>query len=133
MRDRGIDRLQWSEKQVCVSWKIDHVLLSPFNSNFSNTNKIVWKLTIWQILLKGHSGLISLNQHESEKVKLTQSCLTCHPMDRIVHGILQAKILEWAAVPFSRELPNPGIELGSASLQVDSLPVELPGKPIQSA
>ena len=37
------------------------------------------------------------------KVKVTQSCPTlCDPMDYIVHGILQAKILEWVAVPFSR-------------------------------
>ena len=63
------------------------------------------------------------------KVKVVQSYpILCNPMDCTVHGILQAKILEWAAVPFSRELPNPGIELGSPSLQVDSLPVELPGK-----
>ena len=27
--------------------------------------------------------------------------------------------------------PNPGIELGSPALQADSLPVELPGKPIK--
>jgi len=27
------------------------------------------------------------------------------------------------------DLPNPGIELGSPELQVDSLPAELPGKP----
>ena len=38
-------------------------------------------------------------------------------------------ILEWVAYPFSRELPDPRIELGSPALQVDSLPVELPGKP----
>ena len=30
-----------------------------------------------------------------------------------VHGILQARILEWIAIPFSRELPDPGIELWS--------------------
>ena len=39
---------------------------------------------------------------ESE-VKITQSCPTlCNPMDYTVHGILQARILEWVAVPFSR-------------------------------
>ena len=27
-----------------------------------------------------------------------------------VHGILQARILEWVAIPFSRDLPDPGIE-----------------------
>ena len=37
------------------------------------------------------------------KVKVAQSCLTlCDPMDYTVHGILQARILEWVACPFSR-------------------------------
>ena len=37
------------------------------------------------------------------KVKVAQSCLTlCNPVDYTVHGILQARILEWVAVPFSR-------------------------------
>ena len=44
------------------------------------------------------------------EVKFTQSCLTlCDPMDYTVHGILQARILEWVAVPFSGALPKPGI------------------------
>ena len=40
--------------------------------------------------------------------KLLQSCLIlfnlmdCSPPDSSVHGILQARILEWAAIPFSR-------------------------------
>ena len=35
------------------------------------------------------------------KVKVTQSCLTlCDPMDYTVRRILQARILEWVAVPF---------------------------------
>ena len=38
------------------------------------------------------------------KVKVAQSCLTlCDPTDYTVHGILQARILEWVAVPFSRD------------------------------
>ena len=45
------------------------------------------------------------------------------------HGILQARILEWVAFPFSRDLPNPGIEPRLATLQVDSLPAEPQGKP----
>ena len=37
------------------------------------------------------------------KTKVAQSCLTlCDPMDYSVHGILQARILEWVAFPFSR-------------------------------
>ena len=46
-----------------------------------------------------------------------------------VHGILQAIILEWVAIPFSRDLPNPEIELRSLALQADSSPAEPPGKP----
>ena len=36
------------------------------------------------------------------EVKVAQSCLTlCNPMDCTVHEILQARILEWVANPFS--------------------------------
>ena len=42
------------------------------------------------------------------KVKVAQSCLTlCNPMDYTVHGILQARILEWVAFPFSRTSSQP--------------------------
>ena len=42
------------------------------------------------------------------KVKVAQSCLTlCDPMDYTVHGILQARILEWVAFPFSRGSSQP--------------------------
>ena len=62
--------------------------------------------------------------------KSLQSCLTfCDPMDwsppgSSVHGILQARILEWVAMPSSRDLPDPGIKPTSLSLlhwQVGSL------------
>ena len=51
-------------------------------------------------------------------------------MDYTVHGILQARILEWVAFPFPADLPDRGIKPGSPALQVDSLPTELPGKPL---
>ena len=44
-------------------------------------------------------------------------------------GILQARILEWVAMPSSRESSDPGIESRSPALQADSLPSEPPGKP----
>ena len=63
-------------------------------------------------------------------MKVVQSCQTlCDPMDYIVHGILQARILEWQPFPSAGDLPNPGIEPRSPVLQVDSLPVEPQGKP----
>ena len=42
------------------------------------------------------------------KVKVAQSCLTlCNPVIYTVHGILQARILEWVAFPFSRGSSQP--------------------------
>ena len=44
--------------------------------------------------------LLSSSQHG--EVQVTQSCLTlCDLMDYTVHGILQARILQWVAFPFS--------------------------------
>ena len=60
------------------------------------------------------------------KVKAAQWCLTlCDPLNYTVHGILQARILEWVAIPFSIGSSQPR----SPALQVDSLPAEPPGKP----
>ena len=42
------------------------------------------------------------------EVKVAQLCPTvCNPMDFTVHGILQARILEWVAFPFSKGSSQP--------------------------
>ena len=42
------------------------------------------------------------------EVKAAQSCPTlCDPMDYTVHRILQARILEWVVIPFSRGSSQP--------------------------
>ena len=52
------------------------------------------------------------------KVKVAQSCLTlCDSMDCTVHGILQARILEWVAFPSAGDLANSGIKPRSPALQ----------------
>ena len=44
----------------------------------------------------------------NSEVKLAQSCLTLwDPMDYTVHEILQARVLEWVAFPFSRGSSQP--------------------------
>ena len=65
------------------------------------------------------------------KVKVTQSCPTlCDPMDHTVHGILQARILEWVAFPFSRGSSQPRDQTQvSFTLQADSLLAEPQGRP----
>ena len=63
--------------------------------------------------------------------------VSCDPMDynlpgSSVHEILQARVLEWVAISFSRAFPDPGIEAAAPALQADSLPNELQGEPLES-
>ena len=65
---------------------------------------------------------------------VTQLCLLCDPVDYspqapLSMGILQARILNELPCPPPGDLPNPGIEPRSPSLQADSLLTELLGKP----
>ena len=66
--------------------------------------------------------------------EVTQSCPTlcdpvdCSPPGSSIHGILQARILEWLPFPSPGDLPNPGIEPRSPALQADALPSDPPGK-----
>ena len=96
----------------------------------------------WTLLGEGEGGMIWENGIETRKLsyvkwsEVTQSCPTlCDPVDcslpgSSVHGILQARILEWVAISFSRNLPDPGIEPRSPTLLADALRSEPPGKPI---
>ena len=64
----------------------------------------------------------------SSEVKVTQSCLTlCDPMAYIVHEILQARILEWVAFPFSRVSSQSRDQTQVSRLREDSLPAEPQG------
>ena len=70
-----------------------------------------------------------LEESESER-EVAQLCPTlCDPTDcnlsgSSVHGIFQARVLEWVAISSPGNLPNPGIEPGSPTLQADALPSE---------
>ena len=72
-----------------------------------------------------------MKESESE---VTQSCPTlCDPIDcglsgSSVHGFFQQEC--WSGLPFPSpgDLPDPGIEPGSPSLQADALPSEPPGE-----
>ena len=71
-----------------------------------------------------------------DHVLVAQPCPTlydptdCIPPGSSVHGILQARVLEWVAIPFSRWSFWPRDRTPrSPALQADSLPSESPGKP----
>ena len=80
-----------------IKKKYAYVFLLFINSPF---------LPLWIVCVRS-TNYLGL---ESEvKVKVAQSCPTlCRPMDYIVHGILQVRILEWVAIPFSWGSSQPG-------------------------
>ena len=63
---------------------------------------------IIQLIKEKAGGYSAVKTGLKVKVLVAQLCLTlCDPMDcsppsSSVHGILQARILEWVAIPFSR-------------------------------
>ena len=66
---------------------------------------------------------------------VAKSCPTCDPMDcklpsSSVHRVLQARILEWVAISFSRGSSWPRDQTWSPALQTDYLPTEPWGKPM---
>ena len=66
------------------------------------------------------------------KMFITQSCPTlCKSTDYSqlgspVHGISQARTLEWVVIPSPGDLPNPGVQHASPTSHADSLPYEPP-------
>ena len=73
---------------------------------------------------------------KSAMLSVAQSCPTlCDSMNysppgSSIHGIFQARILEWVPFPSPGNRPDPRNEPGSPALQADSLPSEPPGKPM---
>ena len=69
-------------------------------------------------------------QTVSSQSEVAQSCPTlCDPTDcslpgSSVHAIFKARVLEWLPFPSPGDLPDPGIEPGSPSLQANALPSE---------
>ena len=67
-----------------------------------------------------------------KRMLVAQSCSTlCDPMDcslpgSFVYGILQARVLEWVAISFSRGSPRPRDGTWSPASQADSLPCVSP-------
>ena len=81
-------------------------------------------------------GLDGTFYHTRVQVLVTQSCPTLNdPMDcslpgSSVHGILQARILEWVSIPFSRGTSEPGIEPRSLHFGQILYPLSQQGSPV---
>ena len=60
---------------------------------------------MWQLIHK--EGWALKNESESESRSVTVTSTLCDPIDYIVYGILQARILECVAFPFCRGSSQP--------------------------
>ena len=97
-----------SQKKLFKQWvkvyhRTEEMLLGTF---FVSETFLVSGITTW---LWKHSVIdFGYNKFVVSEVTVTQVCPTlCDPMDYTVHGILQARILEWVAFPFSSGSSQP--------------------------
>ena len=97
----------------CLLWKWTEVILSFL--------KLLPSTAFWTLPQIG-------THHES---KIIQSCPTlCNPMSYRVHGILQVRILDWVAFPFSKGSFQLRNQTGASWIAGRFLPTELSGKPM---
>ena len=113
----------WSETHSAVSdslWPHEPTrLLCPWNSAGQNTgvgsHSLLQGVFPTQGLNPGLPHCRQILPSEPPEVKwseVAQSCLTpwdpmdCSPPGSTIHGIFQARVLEWVAIAFSTELPG---------------------------
>ena len=90
----------------------NHISQSPFHwllVRFGKWKALDWECFRWHLQqFTEWIYLLPIVQFYRSEVKVAQLCLTlCDPMDYTVHGILQARILEWIAFSFSRGSSQP--------------------------
>ena len=95
----------------------------PEELKFLQMSGPVWcaYILVWRILagnLESCSGLLWCSSSHLCMLSLFSRVRLCDPVycsspGSSVHGILQARILEWVAISSSRDLPDPGVELES--------------------
>ena len=103
-----------------MNWKFSFISVFPVQS----------PVECLQASKKTHRNIVMCLSILKVKGKVVQSCLTLsHPMDYTVHGILQARILEWIVLPLSRGSCQQRDQIQVSSMQADSLPAEPPEKP----
>ena len=135
----------------CAFWVNRHTDLYYGDQMPSKALVIVMAVVVfrfWQLVIPFHlseTGFKLLRPHRAILIILPLS-LTSESVNRSVvsnlfnptdgslpgfsvHGISQARILMWVAIPFSRESSRPRDKPRSSALWANSLPSEPPGKP----
>ena len=103
-----------------------HVNKSEFADSQKDFTSEPWKLKVkyWTLISVNHLGRFCQFRTLCVCAKSLQSCPSlCDPMGcslpgSCVHGIFQARTLEWLPFPSPGDLPNPGIRLTSLMFPV---------------
>ena len=106
---------KWMNSWECCLYEINLILVEFGEKKlgyYLETSECLWDLSLPHHLHYEYHSYCTLKQTDSKnylsEVKVAQSCPTlCNPMDYRVRGILQARILEWVAFPFSRGSSQP--------------------------
>ena len=128
-----------NEYVLYVYWLVINTIILNFPAGWiTSQNQDCWEKYQPQICrwyqANGRKRRESKESLESSKSRLVVSDSLwprghkCNQPDSSVHGILQARILEWLPVPFSRGSSQPRDRTRSPTLQADSLPSEPPGE-----
>ena len=115
-------------------------ITNSMNMSLSKFQEIVKDREAWHVSKMSQKvGLDWETQQQQQHTNIrycylvAKLCLPlCDPMDcslpgSSVHGISQAKILEWVAISFSRGSSQPRVELSSLEFQTDFLPLNQQG------
>ena len=107
----SLNRSLWQGARGKVTQVILYFINSKidiFHPHFRNENAFYRSCVIIELAVFFVSKIQSSIIDCILKVKVAQSCPTlCDPMDCPVHGLLQGRILEWVAIPFSRGSSQP--------------------------
>ena len=133
--DQGLNlRLQHWELRVLTTGQPGKSSSAAFSSDTPSSLLARVKAGAFCCGLFGDPQDISDPYSVESESEVPQSCPTlCDPTDcslsgSSVHGIFQARVLEWIDISYSRGSSDPGIEPGSPALQANALPSEPPGK-----
>ena len=112
-------------------WMIKPLVLINLKTESFGDYQLGWVLDISKKIILQWCFLCRKNK-QVRKCQLLSHVQLCNPVDHTVHGILQARILEWGVFPFSRESSRPRNWTRLSCTAGRFFTTELSGKPYTS-
>ena len=115
MHNRCLDKCLWYKQLIKTTWTADICMcecvctdILVFFATSGSCHSHIWSLCLVSEARKECMNDQGFIHSPRAWMKVVQSCPTlCNPMEYRVHGVLQARILEWLDFPFSRESSQP--------------------------